>query len=278
MTERPAHADDSPVVVGGLGGSGTRVFAKIMRECGYHIGGNLNGALDYLTFTVLANRPGLTRPSPDDLRRVGHLLRREGIGLADVAALGRAALRPGPWAGRRMRLRMAQGALRDRGPEIRGAWGFKNPATARVLPEISEAFPQVRYVHVVRHGLDMSLSRNVVQLEAWGPSLGVHWSGHESDKVAAHLEFWARATAETHEAGERLLGDRYLMVRYDDLLYDSATLARLIEFLGSRMSTSELAARVEIKGSSTGRWRSHAELFGEGDRERVARWGFDVEA
>ncbi len=47
---------ESPVVIGGLGGSGTRVVAEILNEVGYYIG-NKNYANDNLWFAFLVRRP-----------------------------------------------------------------------------------------------------------------------------------------------------------------------------------------------------------------------------
>jgi len=46
-----------PVVVGGLGGSGTRVVAEILIEFGFYLGSDLNAANDNLWFTLLFKRP-----------------------------------------------------------------------------------------------------------------------------------------------------------------------------------------------------------------------------
>ena len=45
-----------PVVIGGVGGSGTRVIAEILRELKFFIGNDLNGPLDNLTYTLLFKR------------------------------------------------------------------------------------------------------------------------------------------------------------------------------------------------------------------------------
>jgi len=46
-----------PVAIGGVGGSGTRVFAEIFRELGFYLGDCLNKPLDNLWFTVIFKRP-----------------------------------------------------------------------------------------------------------------------------------------------------------------------------------------------------------------------------
>lgn len=46
-----------PVVVGGVGGSGTRVIAQILMKMGFFMGSDLNDANDNLWFALLFKRP-----------------------------------------------------------------------------------------------------------------------------------------------------------------------------------------------------------------------------
>jgi len=46
-----------PVIIFGVGGSGTRIMAKLLSELNYYIGNDLNEALDNMTFTFLFRRP-----------------------------------------------------------------------------------------------------------------------------------------------------------------------------------------------------------------------------
>src|SRR5947207_2715003 len=45
-----------PVAVGGVGGSGTRVVAALLREAGVYLGADLNDSLDNLWFRLLFRR------------------------------------------------------------------------------------------------------------------------------------------------------------------------------------------------------------------------------
>ena len=49
----PVVSDAAPVVVGGIGGSGTRVFAQHLKGWGFDMGSDLNESLDDLRFTAL---------------------------------------------------------------------------------------------------------------------------------------------------------------------------------------------------------------------------------
>jgi len=55
MLKNKHPAGVQPVVVGGVGGSGTRVIARMLVNLGYYIGDDLNDALDNLWFVLLFN-------------------------------------------------------------------------------------------------------------------------------------------------------------------------------------------------------------------------------
>ena len=62
-----------PVVIGGVGGSGTRLIAQCLKETGFHIGTDLNVANDNLWFTLLFKRIEILASSEkefDDLIRI----------------------------------------------------------------------------------------------------------------------------------------------------------------------------------------------------------------
>ncbi len=49
--------ENGPVIIGGVGGSGTRVLAEIVAMFGFFMGKDLNSAGDNLTYTLLFKRP-----------------------------------------------------------------------------------------------------------------------------------------------------------------------------------------------------------------------------
>ena len=55
----PSLSDAAPVVVGGVGGSGTRVIAQLLQSLDFDMGSDLNESLDDLSFTALFKRPSL---------------------------------------------------------------------------------------------------------------------------------------------------------------------------------------------------------------------------
>ena len=66
--------------------------------------------------------------------------------------------------------------------------GWKEPNTHIVLPYLLQALPNLHYVHVIRHGLDMAFSSNVAQVRLWGELL----SGHslDAENPADRFAYW----------------------------------------------------------------------------------------
>ncbi|MEQ1571229.1 MAG: sulfotransferase [Myxococcota bacterium] len=96
-------------------------------------------------------------------------------------------------------------------------WGDNTPRYVSLIPELDRAFPGARYIHVVRDPRDVVRST----LDVWfGGNTALTAAEEWMERVGAGL------------AAERLVGDRLLVVRFEDLLRDTApTLARIARFL-----------------------------------------------
>ncbi|MEQ1501518.1 MAG: sulfotransferase [Myxococcota bacterium] len=96
-------------------------------------------------------------------------------------------------------------------------WGDNTPRYVSMIPELDRAFPDARYIHVVRD------PRDVVQsaLDVWfGGNTALTAAEEWIERVGAGL------------AAQHLVGDRLLLVRFEDLLRDpAATTARIARFL-----------------------------------------------
>ncbi|WP_170182650.1 sulfotransferase [Blastococcus colisei] len=243
-------ADSSPVVVSGLGSSGTRVVAQILQELGIHMGDDLNRALDNLLFTLLLKRPReLAAPSlgqrmnraADLVHVFGRLCRSPGSVTEPGIAreLLRASAdhirygieRPTParrtvWTGRRLRT-----AWRSRRHAPGERWGFKEPTAHLFLPAMVQEFPRMSYVHVMRDPRDYAVVPHN-QFAIWSrafPDLSLH--GHGS-RAAAQLHWWT----EMNERAVMYARDRrirFLAVRLEDLiLHPDHGIQQLADFIG----------------------------------------------
>lgn len=96
-------------------------------------------------------------------------------------------------------------------------WGDKTPVYVRLIPMLADLFPTARFVHMIRDGRDVALSYMSVP---WGPTSVWH---------AARK--WEKDVTAGRSAGESLGDDRYLEVRYEDLVADpSGELQKLCGF------------------------------------------------
>ncbi len=96
-------------------------------------------------------------------------------------------------------------------------WGDKTPAYVKRMPMIARALPEARFVHVIRDGRDVALSRAKRAI-------------HEPAPPARAAEKWRKRILRAREAAERL--DHYLEVRYEDLVTDTEpTLRRVAEMV-----------------------------------------------
>lgn len=247
----------SPLVIGGTGGSGTRLVARIVRRAGRFMGLNLNSfddALDLARF---------------DWRWCLRYLRARTTGREREMAV-------------RMAADHAEAVRRHLAPLGNGSrapWGWKHPHSYLMLPFLHEVHQDLRFVHVVRDGRDMAFSPNQRQALQYGTvALGERRAIAPAVRSAA---YWAWANALAAEDGGRHLGERYLCLRYEDLCREpEATVAGLLRFAGAAADDQLIAQVVgEISPpASVGRWRRAeielATAVTEAARPALSRFGY----
>jgi hypothetical protein len=98
-------------------------------------------------------------------------------------------------------------------------WGEKTPSNLYFWPTIARGFPTSVVVHILRDGRDVALS----QIQApFGPKT-----------VAGAAERWARFVGETRAIGREVGPERYVEIRYEDLLArPEATIGQVLAALG----------------------------------------------
>lgn len=108
--------------------------------------------------------------------------------------------------------------------------GDKTPDYVRHLPLLHDLFPAARFVHLVRDGRDVALSVREWATASKGPGRLGLW---DTEPVATCALWWQRFVREGRRDGRCLPGDRYLEVRYEDLVTGpEPTMARILAFIG----------------------------------------------
>jgi hypothetical protein len=231
------HANPA-VIIGGLGGSGTRVAAALVQHWAIHLGSDLNEQLDNLTYTLIFKRREILDLAEgrisQDLQMLSDLVREcrkmsadEFRYLTELAREDRPQHQAEWLQARVMHLR-AREASPDFGAIQHRAWGWKEPNSHVLLPHFRTAFPAARYIHVMRNGLDMAFSGNKNQLFYWGDSL----LGNTGEASAnRQLKYWCVVQKRAIEIGAEM-ADRFYLLNYDQLCAAPENeIAKLITFM-----------------------------------------------
>ncbi len=204
--------------------------------------------------------------------------------------------------------------------------GDKSPQHTENLDEIHEIYPDARIIHIVRDGRDVAVSAmhhwwrlakdregGIFELtpeelklrdEYMEDRQGFLADGRSiftEERLAQLARRWAYRVGKGRRDGTALYGERYLEVRYEDLLQDThATLRRVLGFLDARKEERDIEyciragdfervanrrqgeedARSFFRKGVAGDWRTvftdrDRELYEELAGERLAELGYD---
>ena len=285
----PKLSDAAPVVVGGVGGSGTRVIAQLLQSLNFDMGSDLNESLDDLGFTALFKRPGLW-PLQDHLSQLNEALdvylasrghkntswTSQTHQTARVAQLLKSTRQKDEW--------IEADSLNDRAQFLTTSgqptplWGWKEPNAHIPLPFLLAALPNMKYIHVTRHGLDMAYSSNQTQLKLWGSRL----LGRSVDAGLADdsLAYWCAAHERVltlHECASQQI----LILPFEGLFTDAnSTLSKLGSFLTlpNTLTPAQDTLSVLRTPTTIGRYQEQERLnVSKANRRLLHRLGYDIE-
>ena len=217
----------SPIVIGGIGGSGTRVIADILMHAGIYLGSNLNQSLDNLLFTVLLKRIELFEKKEKE--------RRLDIN-AGLDIFTRTMTDISEWSKNEktevdsyisniskevdtsvniVKLfndsqELIKNIISPKNMDANNfvGWGWKEPNSHIFLNYLIRFFSDMKYIHVTRHGLDMAYSKNQNQVRIWGSQYGIEKNGEAHDP-AVSFQYWSKANLRAINSAKELLPDRF---------------------------------------------------------------------
>lgn len=135
-------------------------------------------------------------------------------------------------------------------------WAEKTPGNVRRARFLARCFEHVKIINMVRDGRDVACSAMRVP---WG-------AGNPTERI----DRWGRMLTLTLRQLEELPDDRYLNVRYEDLvLSPEPTLRRITEFL--QVDWDENMLTLPIYATSVGQYRSGLHL--QVQQRALDKWG-----
>lgn len=199
------------IIIGGVGGSGTRVVAHLLKENGIFIGDNLNNSLDNLDWpgipSIVKNLELTQTQKTDALRPVfNDFIKNQRISRDSLTGFNKYTV------------------------------AVKVPGSFHYLPFLSNIFDNMVYIHVIRHGLDMVFSNNKNQLKNWGDRFDL--MPEEGEEECYQLKYWIAANTLANKDGAKFLGNRFYQIKYEDLC------------LNPKMKSQEILDFLKINQSS----------------------------
>lgn len=272
----------APVVIGGVGGSGTRLIAHCLEELDFFIGHDLNEAKDNLWFTLLFKYIEIMESNDDDfsdLLTIFYQAMLDGKPLSDKQ---RSIFKNLVCPDRNQRVEfLAERAVslsqeHQKLPKNK-LWGWKEPNTHIVLDRLLHFIPDMKYIHVVRNGMDMAHSNNQNQQLLWGK----HFVGADFEVNPFYsLKYWCIVHRRLINIAQPM-GENFLLLNFDNFCNNpDIEIPKLLKFLGFPLN-HEIQQHLNslIKApSSIGRYKDFGtEIFDQNDVAYVRELGFSTE-
>lgn len=287
---------NGPLIIGGIGGSGTRVIAEIVSGMGYYLGKDLNTASDNLTFTLLFKRPDWLRRNFDNKKRFYSglsilektLFTGASLNLRERLFLRKAVRQmekyghnpdgegKGDWPLHRKPFIMDP-ALPESGKYI--GWGWKEPNSHLLIPCYDQYFSHFKYIHTVRHGLDMAYSSNQQQMFNWSGLFGLKTPDDPSEIPSASLKYWIKANQRVSDLVGQSGDDNILIIHFEDLCFNPLEgIRKIAGFLGVGLNGEQIEelAKLPVMPHTSGRYKKFPlKNFDPDDLLLLEKMGFD---
>jgi hypothetical protein len=169
----------------------------------------------------------------------------------------------------------ARRAMQDSPPYV--GWGWKVPPNFLILDYLGNQFTGMKYVHVIRHGLDMAFSSNQRQLDLWGFFFGI--DVETLPRPQAALKYWIEANKFALQLGNKHLQERFYLLCFDRLCTEPEQATKdLCQFLALDQAPIEDVVGLIQKPASLGRYKqANLDVFDERDLQEVKRFGFTIQ-
>ena len=276
----------NPVVVVGMHRSGTSLVSRILDDCGVMMGKDLQEDHESLFFI------GLNEWIYDN---AGASWERPGA-LSELTTLPAAMEAIEEYVRKRLSSRSSRKysgkPLKNGLFSMEGRWGWKDPRNGPTLPLWRSIWPDMKVIHVIRHGVDVAASlktRNSAHWEgdvsrfkkwlptySWRSSKSPIMRGQRSSTLEGGLSFWS----EQLEIESEILApieDKHV-VRYEELLSSPRdSITKILEYISIEITEEKLTLIEEtINPSRAFAFMNNPELleFAEKNAETLEKHGY----
>ena len=237
--------NDEPLLIVGMGSSGTRLLVEILEHCGIFMGGALSDnepkePTIFYTANKFVDKFRYEETLPADWEDV------VAAKAADIA-----------WfASEVLPMRYVEAGYAG------GPWGAKDPRNTFVMPLYLNEFPNCRLIHLVRDGRDVALSK-----------ITKDWPQHlrltDTDKLDRWFSVWQNHVAVASSYRARVPPGRFFEMRYEDLCLARAPVVKLLAGLVNRQpSYVSSVIRAKAYRNRIGKWKAKPEesIFAKNNR------------
>lgn len=245
------YFDSDPVVIGGVGGSGTRIIAEILKQSGVFMGSLLNAANDNMQ---LAGK----FPYMRDIIQNKNPINKNAIYKILI----------------QFEIQMSHDFHKNNEKHIR--WGWKIPGNYFILKYLKTQYQDMKYIHIIRNGFDMAFSKNQNQLFNWGAYYGIDKDKQPIPKAA--FRFWYAANKTAIAEGKELLKDNFLLIKFEELcLNPEKVISRILDFINFEKSNlNELLKLVEPPNTINRHKKHDLTIFDKDDFSKVVEFDYTV--
>jgi hypothetical protein len=160
-------------------------------------------------------------------------------------------------------------------------YGWKEPNAHLYLSQLLDYFPSLKYIHVIRHGLDMAFSKNLQQLKNWGFKYDINVNDNltAKDISSYQLDYWIKTTQEIIDYKKRFNARIYLLNHSKLCSNPEEEISDICSFLNispSKNLMEDLFAIPENKGTNNRFKNNDIDHFTEEQFSFVEKMGFNI--
>lgn len=268
-----------PTIIGGIGGSGTRLIANCLEELDFFIGHDLNEAKDNLWFTLLFKYQEIIESDDKEFQELLSIFYQAMLNGSPLNTLQYSKVKRLIHSKRNQQLHFLTETaktllLAHQRLSANKRWGWKEPNTHIILNRLIENIPNMKYIHVVRNGLDIAHSKNQNQQLLWGK----YFFG-DSFTINPYysLKYWCFVHKRILEISQPL-GNNFLLLNFDKFCRNpEEEIPKLLKFLDvpNMPVNEEKIKTLIIKPKTIGRYKQFGiDIFDKKDVEYVRHLGF----